>query len=383
MGLPPLWAVALTAGALVVVSGELPVAAGRETLTRAAPVLIFLIAVTVLAELSDAAGVFDVLARRAALVAGGRTTVLYLLVIAVATATTVLLSLDTTAVLLTPVVLSVCAQLDVPPIPFAMATVWLSNTASLLLPVSNLTNLLAVQHLGLSPLQFAERMWAPESAAVAVTTAALFVLHRRQLRGRYLCPPAPHVADPVLFGVCAASIVAFGAAVLAAVNVTIAALACGGVAAVGFVVRRPRELRWSLIPWRLVLSASGLFLVVEAAARHGLSTWLAASAGTGSSYPDLLRLAAATATGANAVNNLPAYLAFEPVSAGSPDRLLAILIGVNAGPVVSIWGSLATLLWLERCRARGVEVSARRFALTGLLLAPLVIAAATTALLLM
>lgn len=380
--LPPLWAVALTAGVLAVVSGELPVAAGRETLTRAAPVLLFLMAVTVLAELSDAAGVFDVIARRAAVVARGRKTVLFLLVIAVATATTVLLSLDTTAVLLTPVVLSVCAQLDVPPLPFAIATVWLSNTASLLLPVSNLTNLLAVQQLRLSPIQFAGRMWAPELAAVAVTTAALFVLHRRQFRGRYVAPPAPQVADSVLFVVCAASVVAFGVAVLGAVNVTVAALACAGVAVTAFAVRRRSELRWSLVPWRLVLTASGLFVVVEGAERHGLGGWLAALAGGGTGYPGLLRLAASAATCGNVVNNLPAYLAFEPVSAGSPDRLLAILIGVNAGPVISIWGSLATLLWLERCRARGVDVSVRSFALTGLLLAPLVIVAATAALLL-
>ena len=45
------------------------------------------------------------------------------------------------------------------------------------------------------------------------------------------------------------------------------------------------------------------------------------------------------------VNNLPAYLALEPVAADAPQRLMALLIGVNGGPLVTPWASLATLLW--------------------------------------
>src|SRR3954452_10941862 len=105
---------------------------------------------TVLAELADEAGVFDVAAHRAARLARGRTLALYGLVVVLASATTVLLSLDTTAVLVTPVVLALAQQLELSPVPFALAAVWLANTASLLLPVSNLTNLLAISRLDLS-----------------------------------------------------------------------------------------------------------------------------------------------------------------------------------------------------------------------------------------
>jgi arsenical pump membrane protein len=37
---------------------------------------------------------------------------------------------------------------------------------------------------------------------------------------------------------------------------------------------------------------------------------------------------------------------------------------------VLVWGSLATLLWRERCRARGVDVSPWIFARLGLLGVP-------------
>ncbi len=102
----------------------------------------------------------------------GRSILLWLLLALFATLSTVFLSLDTTAVLLTPVVVTVARQAGLPVLPFALTTVWLANTASLLLPISNLTNLLAQHNLGgISPAQFAQLMWAPSVAAVLVPLA--------------------------------------------------------------------------------------------------------------------------------------------------------------------------------------------------------------------
>jgi arsenical pump membrane protein len=75
---------------------------------------------------------------------------------------------------------------------------------------------------------------------------------------------------------------------------------------------------------------------------------------------------------------LPAYLALERET--SRHDLLALLCGVNIGPLVLLWGSLATLLWRERCKARGVDVSARQFAGLGLVGVPIVLAATLGAL---
>ncbi len=76
---------------------------------------------------------------------------------------------------------------------------------------------------------------------------------------------------------------------------------------------------------------------MEALHANGLTALLAGVAGTGESLPALLQLAGLGAGAANAVNNLPAYLALEPV-AGSPARLAALLIGVNLGPLVTSVG---------------------------------------------
>ena len=146
-----------------------------------------------------------------------------------------------------------------------------------------------------------------------------------------------------------------------------------------FAVRDRAFVRPRLVPWGLLLFASGLFLVVEGAHALGLASALAALTGTGDDATALLRMSASGFVGANAINNLPAYLALEPL-ADSPLRIAALLIGVNAGPLVTPWASLAVLLWHDRLRALGVELSWGRYILLGSVAAPATVLLATLAL---
>jgi len=366
------WAVAAVAGVLVVVTGWLPGPAAREiALTRGGPVLGFLVAITVLAELADRAGVFDAAAGWCARTAGGSTVRLFLLIAALGTTTTIAMSLDTTAVLLTPVVLTLTTRLGLRPLPFALLAVWLANTASLLLPVSNLTNLLALQREHLSTVHFATRMAAPEIIAVAVTVTYLGVLFRRDLAGRYEVPEPARPQDRWTFGICGAACLALAPGVLFGAPPWAAALPCAAAAAAVFALRAPHQLAWSLIPWRLLVLTEVLFLVVTAVARHGLTALLADLSGA-----SVWRTTAVAAAASNLVNNLPAYLAVEPaVPVGRTTNLLGALLGTNCGPLILLWGSLATLLWRERCKARGLEVHPGLFAAVGLGGVPLVLAA--------
>ncbi|HEX7212000.1 MAG TPA: hypothetical protein VF241_13835 [Propionibacteriaceae bacterium] len=86
------------------------------------------------------------------------------------------------------------------------------------------------------------------------------------------------------------------------------------------------------------------------------------------------------AVGANLVDNLPSYLALEPAADASPLRLAALLVGVNAGPLITPWASLATMLWAARCRSASVAVSWRRFAARGAVLVPLLLPMSVTSL---
>ncbi|HEU0205769.1 MAG TPA: SLC13 family permease [Pseudolysinimonas sp.] len=378
MRLAILGAVLLVLGGLAIATGILPLPDAAGIAERVWPILLFAVAITVVAELAAEAGVFAAVAERTARAARGRAWLLWLFVVLLAVLSTAFLSLDTTAVLLTPVVVLVARHNGLPPLPFALTTVWLANTASLLLPVSNLTNLLALHALGFSdPLRFVALLIVPAVIAIVVPCAALLILFRRDFRQRFVPAPPTAPEDRVLFWIAAGVLVVTLPLLITGIPVWIPASAGAVVLAIAFVIRRRSALRFALLPWQLVLFAGGLFLVVEAAHSLGLTAVLAQLAGSGESPGALLRLSLSGMLGANAVDNLPAYLALEPVAGRSPLRLAALLIGVNAGPLVTPWASLATLLWHSRLQALGVELRWSRYLLLGLIVAPVTVVVAT------
>ncbi|MEU7451089.1 SLC13 family permease [Streptosporangium roseum] len=356
-------------GLLAVVTELLPVEDAAGEVERIAPILLFLVAVIVLAELVKEAQVFDVIAARLAAAGRGHYVVLFLLCTAFASLVTMFLNLDTTAVLLTPVMLALAARTGIAALPLAMTTVWLANTASLFLPVSNLTNLLAMERLGLSTKEFAGRLWLPQLVSVAVTMVFLWVFFwRRGRRGadRYDPPPPVPVADPLLFRTAATVCVLFIAAILLELPIQLAALAAAVLMIAAFAWRDRSKLTLALFPWQLLVFVTGLFLVVPTLSRYGLAGLMSALAGTGGDGDGAYRAAAVGAGLSNLINNLPAYTAVEKViPVVNQDQLLALLIGTNIGPVITPWASLATLLWFEWCRRRGVRVPMLTFVLAG------------------
>ncbi len=374
----------LVAGVGAVLAGLLPTAAAGEIVRRVLPLLLFLGSVFVLAELTAKAEVFDVVASRLAGWAAGNYLALFGLCVVFASATTIFLNLDTTAVLLTPVMLATAAKANMPGMPLAMLTVWLANTASLLLPVSNLTNLLAYDRVDLTPTEFAIRMAAPQAAAIVATAACLWFFYwRRGRRGseRYT-PPALHVpGDRTLCGIAAVACTTFVLLVLLGVPLVVSSLVGAGLLAVAFLVRDRTAFAWRMIPLRLLAFVTGLFLVVQTIDRYGLGRLLGSVLGADAGAEGVARAATLGAILSNAINNLPAYVAGESVVTNS-DQLLGLLIATNVSPLVTPWASLAIIIWYERCRSAGVRIAWGRFAVTGAVTAVVTLVAAEGALLL-
>ncbi|GAA1928823.1 SLC13 family permease [Nocardioides hwasunensis] len=344
------------------------------------PVAVFLLAITVTAEIAQLAGVFDVAAHAMARRARHRVLLLWLTFAALAVVCTIVMSLDTTAVLLTPVGLAIAQQTGIAPMPFALTTLWIANTGSLLLPVSNLTNLLAVHRfadLGAGHGDYVRTAAVPAVTAIVVTLLLIAVLQRRALRGTYAVDPPAEPHDRVLLVVGGVVCLAIGP--LFAIGLEPAAVATGSavVLLAATAWRSPAMLREVRPPWLM----AGVFLVVAGLLRiaqaEGLLDWLRPAFGTGLRTLDLLHLSGASAVTANLVNNLPAYLLVEPAAADDVRRLVATLIGVNAGALVTPWASLATLLWLQRCRSAGLRIPLLRLAGWGAICAVLVVTTAT------
>ena len=105
------------------------------------------------------------------------------------------------------------------------------------------------------------------------------------------------------------------------------------------------------VPFLAFVLADGL--LVQGSSIHGLGSFVAHMLPAGTSYWSLLLIASLAAILANLVSNLPAVLLLlAPATAIGPGAVLAVPIGVNAGPNLTYVGSLATLLWRRVLRKR-------------------------------
>jgi len=177
----------------------------------------------------------------------------------------------------------------------------------------------------------------------------------RELAGRYRVPATEPPADGVFCGAAVAVVALFALLLVGGLPAWVCAASCALPLAVIALVRRSGVGLLRLVPWTLVVGVLALFAAVSALGPLGLDRLLRDVAGTAGG----LRLSATAAAGGNLVDNLPGYLALERVT--PPRESLALLVGVNAGTLLTPWGSLATLLWAASVRAAGLSVPWRSF----------------------
>jgi arsenical pump membrane protein len=356
--------------------------------------LLFLLSLLALSLLVGKSGFFDWAAIRCALVAKGDAHSLYRNAFVAGAIVTAVLSLDTTAVMLTPVLLALVKRLKVPAAPYVVLCAFVANVGSLALPISNLTNLLFADAFHQTFAAFAARMIVPQLVALVTTYAILRWHFRRALPDRFdgesLPEPASVVANRAYFLVCvtvlAVVLICYFLAPLMGLEPYVfafagsAVLAFAGVAGGRVRIRAVRELAWDLFPFVI-----GLFIAVQGLENLGIvgveSGWLASM--RPGSPEKLLTAAGATALTSNIMNNLPAALIARSVLLRSHSHMgtvLAALIGADAGPMITPFGSLATMLVLAFARRDGEEVHTGRLVMLGLWATPVIVVLTTLAL---
>jgi arsenical pump membrane protein len=394
-------AVGLAAATATLATGALGRHALAGELRRLGPVVGFLVAILVVAECCRTAGVFAALGARLGRVRSRQR--LLVLTFVAAVVVTVVLSLDATVVLLTPVVLAATGRRFVAA---ELACVRLANSASLLVPVANLTNLLALHQLDLTFARFTVLMAPSWLAVLLVEYVVLRVGHRGELRlvepeRDGPLPPVP-VLPVVVVALMLAGFVLTSPLGLPPVWVAAAAallLAAHGLArGMGSPTHLAPTNRTSGVPdvwdYRLTgrqVAASmhlgfAVFVLCLGVVVAGLGAgWFGARVADlvphRSGLAGLLLVAALGAALANVVNNLPATLLLVPLVAPlGTTSLLALLIGVNVGSSLTWTGSLANLLWRRTLAASGRTAPSRDFHRTALVASPAAIVAAVVVL---
>ena len=375
-----IWAVA--GAGLLVVLGLLSPADAWSGAAKGTDVYLFLTGMMLLSELARQEGLFDWLAARAARMARGSATRLFTLVFGVGTIVTAFLSNDATAVVLTPAVAAVVKAAEAKePLPYLLICAFIANAASFVLPISNPANLVIYGSHMPPLLQWLPRYALPSVLSIVATYGVVRWTQRRTLRQQV----SAEIDVPSLSA--AGKMAAFGIVVTAVVLLASSALDIqlglptflAGAATTLLVLTRStcgpvdvlKNISWGVLPL-----VAGLFVLVEALERTGVTRALADALQSLVQHSATLAAwasGAVLAIGCNLVNNLPAGLVAGRVVelARVPDHVRsAVLIGVDLGPNLSVTGSLATILWLAALRREGQSVSAWTFLKLGTLVMP-------------
>lgn len=383
-GLPEAVA-AVPAALIALLTGALGWGQAWAEIEHLFPVVAFLAAVLVISELCDADGLFRYAGALVAAKSRGDAHRLLVFVFVLAALVTAVLSLDATVVLLTPVVFATASKMGVRPKPHAYACTHLANAGSLLLPVSNLTNLLAMSAAGITFVSFAGLMALPWLAVIAVEYVAFRLFFAGDLSIPATDPEPPGVPPLPRFSAAVLAFTLAGFVVASFVGIEAAWVALAGALVMLVRALKLGQVEWKDVPGFINLGFLGFVLslgiVVTAVVEGGLGDAIGAIVPQGQSLVALLLWAGLAALLANVVNNLPAVLVLLPFAAqAGTGAVLAVLIGVNVGPNLTYMGSLATLLWRRIVQAHDHETPIQEFTLLGLLATPLAIIVGVVAL---
>ncbi|HWH12291.1 MAG TPA: SLC13 family permease [Solirubrobacteraceae bacterium] len=383
------WVIAGVGAGVLVCAGATSLTGARHELGELGPTVGFLAALLLLGEGCRREGVFDAIGGVVGARASGDPRRLLGLIFVVGAGVTAVLSLDATVVLLTPVVLLSARRLGTSAKPASYACAHLANSASLIAPISNLTNLLAFGATGLSFAHFTGLMTLPWLGGLGVEWVVFGRFFRRDLDRPRQQPAGTQrtggeartpVFALVVVGLALAGFALSSVAGLEPVWVAAGAAAVISVRGVGRRTTSVGAVIMAAEPAFLVF-VLGLGVIVSAASADGLGRAVGDLLPAGGSLVDLLGIAGISGLLANVLNNLPATLIVVPILAPSgPLGVLAALIGTNIGPNLTYVGSLATLLWRRVLRAEGVEVALGEFTLLGALTVPAALVVSTVGL---
>ncbi len=383
------WAVA--GAVLLVALGLLPASDALAGVVKGVDVYLFLTGMMLLSELARQEGLFDWVAARTARLAHGSATRLFTLVFGLGTIVTTFLSNDATAVVLTPAVAAVVKAAEAKdPLPYLFVCAFIANAASFVLPISNPANLVIYGSHMPPLLAWLPRYALPSLLSIFATYAVLRVTQRSRLRQDVSADIEVPTLSPggwmAVLGIGATAIVLL---VSSALDLQLGLPTfLAGVASVVLVLLRSKTGVATIlqgVSWGVLPLVAGLFVLVEALEKTGVTNDLAALlAGLVQHSATLAAWVTGTvlAVGSNLVNNLPAGLVAGRVVelAEVPDHVrAAVLIGTDLGPNLSVTGSLATILWLTALRREGQSVDAWTFLKLGALVMPPALLLATGA----
>jgi Na+/H+ antiporter NhaD/arsenite permease-like protein/uncharacterized membrane protein (UPF0127 family) len=341
--------------------------------------LLLLLGMMIITVYLRAAGFFELMADK--VISLSRTPLQLLLLVSVTSGVlSALFVNDTICLLYTPIILEVCLQLAVNPMPYLLALATSSNIGSVMTVTGNPQNMLIGITSKIPYLSFLGALFPVALVGLVVSVLVIRFVYRKEMAKRVFparpAVPAYDLNKPLLLkslAVCCLVLIGFSAGYpysLTAAAGAVLLLLIGG-------IRSERILEG--VDWTLLLFFSGLFVVMHGVEVSGLAESVISRMGDVSSGSTLGRIAGLSAVSAvlsNLVSNVPAVMLLKPLTASLGEGQLfwlALAMSSTLAGNLTLIGSVANLIVAQQAR-RTVEIGFMEYFRVGALITFITIA---------
>ena len=368
---------ALVGAVLMVVAGVLTLDAAFAAIDM--HTLLLLLGMMIITVYLRTAGFFELMADRMISLSASPFQLLALVSVTSAVLSALFVN-DTICLLYTPIILSVCSQLRLNPIPYLLALATASNIGSVMTVTGNPQNMLIGIASGISYLSFFGALVPVALIGTGVSIAVIRLAYRGELSRKGFdhrpIMPAYEVNRPLLakaLAVCAGVLAAFS------FGYSYSLSAAAGAVVLMLISGVKTEHVLEGVDWTLLLFFAGLFVVmrgVEASGLAGKMISLLGGADGGSALGRIAGLSFLSAVLSNVVSNVPAVMLLKPLitSLGGERTLwLALAMSSTLAGNLTLIGSVANLIVAQQARKQ-VDIGFFEYLRVGALITVITIA---------
>jgi len=295
---------------------------------------------------------------------------------------------DGAALILTPILLAQMKILKLnlkTIIAFLLAGGFISDSASLPLVFSNLTNIVTANYFNIGFSEYISNMLIPFVVSVIASIVFLWIILRKDIPKQVdislLKDENSVIKNKTLFYIAWVflAVLLIGYFIGDIYGLPISVFALGGgiiflIIATVFKTVEPVKIIKDA-PWQIVWFSIGLYIVVYGLKNAGLTDYLAVILQDLSNRGDTIAIVGTgflAAILSAIMNNMPTVMIMDIALQDVPNQALAYanIIGCNLGPKMTPFGSLATLLWLHVLAKKGVNISFAQYSKFGLIITP-------------
>lgn len=349
------------------------------------------IGIIILSLVLDEIGFFEWCALKMAKFSKGSGIKMFVYSILLGSFVSALFANDGAALILTPILLAKMRILKLNMksiIAFLLAGGFISDSASLPLVFSNLTNIVTANYFDIGFADYISNMIVPYIVSVFASIAFLWLILRKDIPKSVdislLKDPSTAIKNKTMFKL---SWIFLGLLLLGyfigdAYNLPVAVFALGGgvvflIIATLFKSVKPVHIIKEA-PWQVVWFSIGLYIVVYGLKNAGLTDYLTLILQELAHRGDTIAIVATgflSAFLSAIMNNMPTVMIMDIALDNMGENVntalaYANIIGCNLGPKMTPFGSLATLLWLHVLSKKGVNISFAQYSKFGLIITP-------------